>query len=142
VKSSTYDLLNIEFDQMPILKGSSVSLDEVRIAEKELGVAFCNDYIEFVMKYGGAIVGPYPLYGLRRCEAMARNFWSLIEVTKRFRSKQWPELGMHYVVSDDHAGNPIWIESDGTLKTFDHDAGDLFLVADNLESYILDCLKK
>jgi SMI1-KNR4 cell-wall len=142
VKSSTYDLLDAIFTETPIIKGSPVSLDEIRIAENELKVVFCKDYIEFVEKYGGAIVGPYPLYGLRYCEVMGDKWWSVVEVTKHFRAQQWPEVGMNYVVSMDHGGNPIWIESDETLKTFDHDAGDLFLVADNLESYILDCLKK
>jgi cell wall assembly regulator SMI1 len=141
MKQSTLDLLNDFFARFPFMKGGVASSAEIDSAESVLGVRFSEDYREFLERFGGAIVGPYPLYGLRRPEPMDAHLWSVVRVTEYYRSQLWPGTDNWYVISMDHAGNPIGVDDGGKLLTFDHDAGETIEVALNLESYLVECLK-
>lgn len=128
------------FDRLPFMRGGPVASDELQAAAQRLGVNFTPDYCEFVEKFGGALVGAYPLYGLSRAEPMDAQLWSVVQVTEHFRSQQWSGLESGYVVSMDHAGNPIWIDDEGVLRSFDHDNGESLVISQDLGSYLLDCL--
>jgi hypothetical protein len=140
MKPSTIDLLNDFFARMPFMKGGKTSAAEIDIAEGALGVHFSADYRTFLEQFGGAIVGPYSVYGLRRAEPMDGFLWSVVSVTQHFRSEAWPGADGWYVISMDHAGNPIGVDNCGKLLTFDHDAGVMVEVASDFETYLLNCL--
>lgn len=141
MQQSTLNLLNDFFAKLPFMKGGQVGATEIDDAERILGVNFSADYREFLERFGGAIVGPYPVYGLRRCEPMSAHLWSVVKVTEHFRSQPWPGAGGWYVISMDHAGNPIGVDDSGKLFCFDHDAGETIEIAPDFETYLLDCLK-
>ncbi len=103
---------------------------------------FASDYREFVRRYGGAVVGPYPIFGLRRAEPMGTNEGSVVEITRRFHQKRWPGTEAWVVFSLDHAGNPIGMDKDGKVWISDHDAGAVQLLAPTFEEYLRRrCLK-
>lgn len=140
MKLETLNKLVDFFGQWRFMQGGSVTSDDLRAAAQALGVQFSPDYCQFVERFGGAIVGPYPIYGLKRAEPMDAKLWSVVQVTNHFRSQQWPGLGSAYVISMDHAGNPIWIDSEGVLRSFDHDSGEYLVISPDLESYLVKCL--
>lgn len=141
MKSSTLELLNEFFTKQPLLKGGAVSPEEIELAQIALGVRFSEDYREFLEKFGGGIVGPYPIFGLRRSEPMDEHLWSVVDVTKHFRGQSWPGSDGWYVISMDHAGNPMGEEDSGRVLSYDHDAGEMVEIAPNFEAYLLSCLK-
>lgn len=124
------------------MKSGTVSLDELSKAEKVLGVKFVDDYKEFVQKYGGAVVGPFPIYGLRHAGPMDDNLWSVVDVTMRYRNEGWPETQKLYIVSSDHADNPIAITKDGRMVSYDHDFGGMVDIAESFECFVLQCLEQ
>ena len=118
------------------MKSGTVSLDELLKAEKVLGVKFADDYKELVQKYGGAVVGPFPIYGLRHAGPMDDHLWSIVDVTMQYRNEGWPETQESYIVSSDHAGNPIAITKNGRVVSYDHDVGELVDIADSFECFL------
>lgn len=107
-----------------------------------LGVKFTPEYKNFVAKYGGAIVGPFPIYGLARAEPMDQELWSVINVTLRYRAEGWPSLNESYVISSDHSDNPIMVRKDGKVVGYDHDFCEFFDVAPSFNEYLLQCLNQ
>lgn len=116
--------------------------NEIEQAAKELGIPFPNDYNEFLQTFGGAMVGPYPFFGLRPVPVMGRN-WSVVEMTKCYRQQSIPEAAHWVVFSEDHAGNPIGFDSNEGIWIFDHDFGGVTRLANSFEDYLLNhCLRK
>lgn len=140
MKQSTWDKLDEQFSEFPFMKADPVSIEELLNAEKKLDVEFCEDYKKFVEKYGGAIVGAYPIYGVRHAEPMDDFLWSVVDVTLHYRNEGWPEAEHLYVVSSDHSDNPIGITSNGHVITYDHDIGESVILADSFEGYLLKCM--
>lgn len=140
MRQSTWDKLDEQFSEFPFMKAGSVPAEELLKAERDLGVKFSQDYKEFVEKYGGAIVGPYPIYGVRHAEPMDDFLWSVVDVTLRYRNEGWPETESLYVISSDHSDNPVGITEDGHVITYDHDLGKKMVLADSFEDYLLQCL--
>jgi cell wall assembly regulator SMI1 len=134
------DLLDDFFAKEPFMKAGGVESPEIEAAEAALGVAFSEDYKQFLRRYGGAIVGAYPVYGLARAEPMDENLWSVVDVTEHFRKQSWPGTDRSYVISMDHAGNPIGINESGKAVCFDHDAGEMIEVASDVDAYLQRCL--
>ncbi|MBN2267707.1 MAG: hypothetical protein JW725_05230 [Candidatus Babeliaceae bacterium] len=58
MKNDTWLELEKQFDEFPISKAESVPLDEINNASLLLSIPFPQDYIDFIERYGGAIVGP------------------------------------------------------------------------------------
>jgi cell wall assembly regulator SMI1 len=128
--------LNGFFEAEPFFKAGGVDEASIDAAQAELGVTFIDDYRQFLRIYGGALIGPYPVYGLARVEPMDESLWSVVTVTQHFRRQEWPEVGGWYVISMDHAGNPIGVDESGNVVTYDHDAGARALVAESFEDYL------
>lgn len=101
---------------------------------------FVSDYREFIQLFGGAIVGPLPIYGLRRAEPMDIEIWSVISATMHYRNEGWPKSENIYVISSDHAGNPIGITIDGRVTSYDHDSCENIQVAESFEEFLNQCL--
>lgn len=136
------EVLDAEFEEFPVLVAGPANPSEFEQIEKFAGFSLPSSYKDFVRRYGGAIVGPYSVYGWGASSAMASNEGSVIDVTNRFRADRWPGSDSAIVVSMDHAGNAIMLNENGEIVRFDHDSGDTEMLAPNFESFILDwCLK-
>ena len=140
--NDTIESLRATLAESPILRAeSSPSIEEIENASQEIGVPFAADYREFLLMFGGAMVGPYPIFGLGPVEVMG-NEWSVIEVTRRYRNDGVPGCDAWVVFSEDHAGNPIGMDADGKVWIYDHDFGGVTELASSFEAYVRNqCLK-
>jgi SUKH superfamily protein len=110
--------------------------EEIAGAAESLGREFDPNYIAFLKRYGGAVVGSLPVFGLRPVEVIGK-VWSVVEVTRRYRDQNWPGTADWYVISEDGFGNPIGIDADGKVMISDHDHGDIAILARNFEDFLL-----
>ncbi len=133
----TLQCLQVKLGESPILRARSVpTSEEINQASKVLGVPFASDYREFMLEFGGATVGPYPIFGLRPVEVMGRDHWSVIEVTRHYRNDGVPGTQDWVVFSEDHAGNPVGMDANGVVWIHDHDFGGVAILAPSFEAYI------
>lgn len=109
--------------------------DEILSASARLNAVFHDGYREFLSRFGGAIVGPYPIYGLRPVDAMDHNRWSVVTITESVR-ESIPETKDWVVISEDHAGNPIGFDPTGLIWTYDHDFGGAKIIARDFDAYL------
>jgi len=139
----TIERLDAKFAESPILRALGVpSESEIAHAEQKLGIPFADDYREFLHRYGGAMVGPYPVFGLRPVEVMGTGHWSVLDVTQHYRSDGVPSTDRWAVISEDHAGHPIGIDRNGVIWIHDHDFNGTLQLASTFEEYIRTrCLK-
>lgn len=140
--SDTIDRLDAKLEA-PILRAVDLPSEaEIVQAEREIGVPFPEDYWQFLLRYGGAMVGSRPVFGLRPVEVMGVDHWSVQDVTRHYRSHGVPGTDQWVVLSEDQAGNPIGIDSSGVVWIHDHDFGGLAHLAKDFENYIRTwCLK-
>jgi hypothetical protein len=139
----TLSLLNAEFAEFPITRAIEQPTEhEISQAERQVGVPFSDAYRQFLSRYGGGVVGPHPIYGLRKAEVMDERRWSVVDVTNNHRSKGTPGTDQWAVISNDHGGNPVGMDRDGKIWIHDHDFGGISPLADSFEDYIRKiCLK-
>jgi hypothetical protein len=135
MKQETWARLDREFSRFPMMKASAASQQEIEEAAEALGCFLQKDYIDFLLRYGGAIVGPYPIFGLHRPPAMGAP-WSFVDVTKQFRADGWKGTCEWCIISEDGFGNPIGVSSDGKVWVSDHDAGQITEIAANFEEFL------
>ena len=131
----TWDLLDAEFDPFPRLRGKPVSRDKVYDAVREIGGVPDEDYISFVERYGGGIVGPYRVYGVEPHLASGLG-QVLAEENALMRRGLGKEIEGYMVVSADHAGSPFCIWQDGSVWLFDIEFGGRFFVARCFEEFL------
>lgn len=136
MREPTWVRLDKYFTESPSLRAESVPVAEVNEAERSLAVTLPPDYREFIARFGGAILGSLPIYGLRRAEPMGRSEGSFVEVTRRFRKQGWPGVDGWVVISTDGSGNPIGLDAAGAVWISDHDAGSIERLADDFEEFI------
>jgi len=129
--------MGAEFARHPAA-GSDESFDggSAAASAREAGFHLDNDYREFIHRYGGAILGPLRIYGLRMAPPMGANEGSVFDVTLRYKRQGWPGVSEWLVISNDHAGNPIGIAADGRVWLSDHDFGEIILVAESFEGFV------
>lgn len=135
---STWERLETEFRQFPILRGQPASVEEISTAEAALGLSFPDEYRDFLLRYGAAIVGPYPIFGVRPVEPMGHD-WSVVGMNQRFRADRWAGVDEWLIISQDHAGNPMGVAPDGQVWISDH--GHLSVIAEDFETFILKILR-
>ncbi|MCG6154922.1 SMI1/KNR4 family protein [Rubinisphaera margarita] len=142
MRNETIELLRAEFAESPILHAQSFpSNEEVDHASRELGVPFDSDFREFLLKFGGAMVGPYPIFGLRPVEVMGNDHWSVVDVTRWYRNNGVPGSEAFVVISEDHSGNPVGMDANGRVWIYDHDFGGLAELSPTFETYLrIQCL--
>ena len=117
------------------------SESEIKASAIAIGCTFHTDYVEFLGRYGGAMVGGRPIFGLRSAEVMGSR-WSVVDMTQLFRSQGWPGVCDWYVLSEDGAGNPIGVSKDGKIWLSDHDTGEVVQIADNFEKFLFEhCIR-
>jgi hypothetical protein len=138
----TWQRLDQEFTQFPIMRALEIpSEEEIAEAAAAIGCTFHEDYVMFLRRYGGAMVGSLPVFGLRPAPVTGMP-WHVVEVTKWFREQGWPGVNEWYVISDDGFGNPIGVAPDGRVMISDHDSGLVRLLAKNFEEFLLHhCLR-
>ncbi|MBM3846553.1 MAG: SMI1/KNR4 family protein [Verrucomicrobia bacterium] len=135
MRSDTIATLESEFGEFQRSRAEGVPQEEIDAAARLLGLLFPDDYQEFLRRYGGAVVGPYEIFGLRKAKAMG-NLFSVVEATNEFRTCEIPETMNWLIVSGDHSGNWVGITPEGAVKKWDHDFGEFVDLADSFESYI------
>ena len=136
----TVQRLDDKFASMPGLVAETVPTEEeIDAAEQQVGQRFSPQYRDFVLRYGGAMVGSLPVFGLRTAEVMGDDD-SVIAVTAHFRTQRWPGSESWAVISVDLAGNPIGLAADGSVWISDHDAGEILLIAPSFEAFVLGVL--
>jgi hypothetical protein len=141
VHTETLSYLEQKLARWAESRGASVGNEAILRAEELIGVSFSEDYKSFLRRYGSAMVGPLPIYGLSAAEALGDN-WSVIERTQRFREGQWHGCDEWAVISMDQSGNPIGLDGSGVVWTYDHDTGETIKLADTFEGLIRkSCLK-
>jgi cell wall assembly regulator SMI1 len=141
MKSDTLNALERMFHESPVMCAGAVNRTEVGALENQIGFRLPADYREFVERFGGAIVGPFSVYGLKASEAMGDEESSAVKVTKRFRADAWG-TDKWLVVSMDHSGNPVGLDPDGKIWISDHDARTVEILASSFEEYLRKwCLK-
>lgn len=139
----TIQALEAFFQKTPIMKAGGVPRSEVDATFANFRFVLPEDYKNFVATYGGAIVGPYRIYGLRRAVPMGSNEASALDVTERFVKQRWPGTENWLVISNDHSGNPIGLAEDGQVWISDHDNGKITVVATSFEGFLREwCLKR
>ena len=139
MKENTWQTLNELFSISPILKAEGVAASEIAAAEAEIGVVLSRDYKDFIAEYGGAIIGPFRIFGLRKAIPMGKNEASFVEITKMFRQQHWPGVEKWAIISMDHGGNPIGLDEAGTVWISDHDAQAVQVIAHDFEEYLRRC---
>jgi hypothetical protein len=142
MRQDTIKALENMLSDAPIMRADGVPSDmEIAEASNRLGIAFPITYIEFLRSFGGAMVGPYPVFGLRPVEVLENERWSVVDVTEATRvsldvAKAW------VVFSEDHSGNPIGFDASGVVEIYDYDFGGISRIADDFEGYLRSqCLK-
>jgi hypothetical protein len=134
MKTDTWERLE-ECLSSAILRASPGTAVEIETAASAVGCTFHQDYREFLRRYGGAMVGSYPIFGIHPVDVMG-NQWSVAEMTKWFRSEGWPGTDDWYVISTDGTGNPIGVSPDGHVWISDHNVGEVAVIARDFESFI------
>jgi hypothetical protein len=130
----TWRRLDEQFTEFPVSRSESVSEAEVDAALAAVGRPFPSDYREFVIRYGGAAVGSYPIFGVRSAEVMSDD--TVVDINETYRADGWPGADEWLIVSMDLGGNPVGISEDGRVWTHDHDVQQTFLLADSFEQFL------
>src|SRR6266496_3330558 len=106
MRPDTWQKLEEMFARHPIMKAESVPYEEIDACAANIVFQLDYDYREFIHRYGGAIVGRFPVYGLRKAKPMGKEAESFLAITHHFRRQRWPGVDKWAVISTDHAGNP------------------------------------
>jgi hypothetical protein len=142
MKQETWAAIENMFSRHPVMKAEPVDYKEIDTAASTAGVQLPEDYREFVHRYGGAILGPLPIIGLRKAKAMARTESNVFAITTHFKAQGWRGVDKWLVISVDHAGNPIGLDENGKIWISDHDNGIVELIAETFEEFLKSqCLK-
>lgn len=132
---NTIEKLDKFFQANELLQGTPLTEIELTQAEQELNVIFDPDYKQFLRLFGGSMLGHLPIYGLHNAEVMENK--SVVQLSQSFREDNWPGVEHNYIFSVDQSGNPFTINSEGHVTSFDHDAGEFYVVADSFEALLL-----
>jgi hypothetical protein len=141
VKPETIRRLDALFAEHPVLVAEPGPPDEIDRAEARIGMKLDPAHREFIARYGGAMVGHLPIFGLRVSEVMGIDDF-LAEVTARFRADGWTPTDQWIVFSYDQGGNPIGLDAAGAVWVSDHDAGEVIQLAATFEDFLEQLLDK
>lgn len=132
----TLTALDAFFAPFPSCKGRPSDMDSIREASSNLGLPFPDDYVEFVLRYGGGIVGVYPIVGLSLAEAMGKAFSTVLEINQHYRKQRWPGIVGRVVFSYDQGGNPISFDGSGRIWLVDHDHHQIVCIEPSFEAFL------
>ena len=145
MNEDTWQRIDERFRRRPQARASPVDPAEFDGAMQGLAQKLDPDYREFVLRYGGGLVGPNPIYGLRKAEWMGTigEVSTAPDLTRLYREKRWPGVEHWFIFSIDQGGNPIGFAPDGTVWLSDQlDYQQIVQLASNFEDYLLKwCFK-
>ncbi|GAA2658551.1 MULTISPECIES: SMI1/KNR4 family protein [Actinosynnema] len=102
-------------------RGTPVPPERLPEVEARLGIALDPDYARFAERFGACFVGvPVHAFG---GSALLEDV-DVVALTLRFRDDGWPGVGNALVFGVDPAGNPLFLDPAGKVRTTDHDLGD------------------
>ncbi|WP_280191011.1 SMI1/KNR4 family protein [Delftia sp. PS-11] len=100
-----------------------------------------SQYQEFLRFSGGAVIGAYPVYGVSSVDLMDAHFNTANKVTKKYEEDGMIEKGRFLVISENHAGDPIYLNLDGSVVESSHD-GFQYKSWENFNEFIKCCAGK
>ncbi len=133
----TLERLDEYFRTCPGDRGCGATDPEINAASAALGVPFPPDYREFLRRYAPAMLGPYPLYGVRNAPSdwMRGANATVVTRSQRHRSERWG-TARWVVVAEDLGGNPWGIGEDSRVWVADADAGVVDVEAEDFEGFL------
>jgi len=138
MESGTIDQLESFFKKRPIARGIASSIEDLDNAEKHLGLKFDSDYVQFIITFGGCAVGRREVYGFINSEILDEI--TIIDLTERYREDGGENMNW-LIIGTDYSGNYIGIDESGKLLKYDHDFGELVILAETFEQYLsMACL--
>ncbi len=140
--SKTIRRLEKEFQAFPVMTSGAPDAATWDDELAKLDFRPSEDYVEFIRRFGGSIVGPYTVVGIGVSPAMGQEERSVSAFTGIFRADDWPGTENWIVFSKDLGGNPIGMDIGGIVWSWDHDAGEMICLADSFERFLLaHCLR-
>ncbi|MFA6958486.1 MAG: SMI1/KNR4 family protein [Thermoanaerobaculia bacterium] len=137
----TWNALDSDFAEFPSLRSGGASQSEIDLAAQEIGLPFPRDYEEFLRRYGAAMVGSYPIFGLRQVEAMG-TCWSVVQMNEHFKKMNWPGTNDWVIFTNDLGGNPLGFDRRGRVSISDTDFGEISEISTSFEEFLRKkCLK-
>jgi cell wall assembly regulator SMI1 len=141
MRQETREALDRHFAPWPEAWGGEVPDAEIAEAEDQLGVTFPADYRAFVRWYGGGVVGPAAIVGLRAAPFLNEDPPTVVGQTERWRQELPDELRDWLVVGLDVDGNPIGFRgTNPQVVVFDHDFGGEIELAADFEAFLWQLL--
>lgn len=140
MKPETWAAICASFEPHRITYATPVPREEILRAQERLGVKFDAVYVEFVERFGGAILNGIELFGLRQCDLAAPNCWSVITETESCRESYGDAIKDWYIVSADN-GYPVGITSNGEVAGYYYDASPspVRIIAKSFEEFLMKC---
>jgi cell wall assembly regulator SMI1 len=137
----TWRRLEAMYAEFPMLAAEPGSEPEVEAISAWLGRPLPADYREFLLRHGGAMAGPYSIYGVRHVEVMGSGLWRVTDVNQKYREEGWPHADEWLIISEDHAGNPMGVAEDGRVLVWDHDLRRTYELGSSFEDFLRrECL--
>ena len=142
MRPETLARLEEEFRSFPVMSSGPPAESEWKTELARLDFPPPQDYVEFIRRFGGSIVGSYSIVGVGASSAMGSEEESVAEFTAMYRADGWPGSDDWIVFSKDLAGNPIGLDKNGAVWTWDHDSRETVQLADSFELFLVEhCLK-
>ncbi|MFI8147071.1 SMI1/KNR4 family protein [Acinetobacter sp. ABJ_C5_2] len=120
MKSALLNRLNEFYKIKPEMKGIPLTVNDINYVQTSLKIKLSDDYKLFISTYGGSYAG-LGIYDLKNAEMLGEE--NVINLTNRGR-KLLDDLKVDnyilesIVVSDDGAGNPIFINEKGKIYIY------------------------
>lgn len=106
------DICKIMDHSSDVFAGNGVSEEEISEAEKELGLSFSKDYVEYLSKYGSIIINGHELTGISKADQD-----NVVKVTKA-QKKYYPFIPDNAYVVEDTCIDEIVIWQDNSGKIY------------------------
>lgn len=136
MKDTTWQAIDSKHRKFPQSRASGLAASEIRAASERLNVPFPPDYVEFLERCGGGLVGSYSIAGLRRWEWAANGEWNVVDETECYRDDRWPGTDRWVVFTVDGCGNPIGFDAEGRIWLSDHDSAEFVCLELSFESWL------
>lgn len=110
----------------PSLRGQPATDAEIEAAQQILGTAFAPQYVAIIKHFGGSF-GGVDIHAFANGSLIGRC--TVTELTLRFRERYGDDVSDHVrtalAISDDGAGNPVLISTQGEIMLYLHDENEV-----------------
>jgi len=122
------------FVDNPIVRGKPCTIREIEDAEAALNLKFNDDYKTFILKFGGCYLGSKQVYAFSNCELLGDL--TVIDLTEQYRDGEGAYFNW-LIIGFDLAGNSIGMNELGKIALYDHDFGEMVILAESFEEYLI-----